>query len=534
MSAMSRRHTTVALTVTALAVGVAAGLAPIPVHRAVAATASAGVARALAPGLVKKPGSSGTVDTGTMSAITELTGAQDAWAAGVTGAGVDVAVIDTGVTPVPGLDAPDKVVVGPDLSFEAPGASVTGLDANGHGTFMAGVIAGRDVGADLDDPDAFVGMAPDSRIIDVKVGAADGAADVTQVIAAVDWVTQHAHDPGLNIRVLSLSFGTEADQDYDVDPLAQAVEQAWAHGIIVVAAAGNDGKPTRDLANPAADPYLLAAGADDPNGTMDPSDDRVPDFAQHGTVARPVDVIAPGMHVLGLRVPGSYLDTRPSNAGQEGERYQRGSGTSQAAAVVSGAAALLAQAHPDASPDTIKALLTDTATPVLRGSGRPSAPGQRLYSGHGLIDLAAALAAAPEDRPQTWPASTGTGTLDGARGGALVSTDGVDLVGQQDIFGRPFDSVAQAEAQVRATAWSGGTWNGTVWSGAGWGPAGWAAGPWADPTWAGTTWPTTIGTELQWTGSQWTGSHWTGSHWTGSHWTGSHWTGSHWSSANWS
>lgn len=121
MSATSRRRATVALTVTVLAVGVAAGLTSLPAHRATAATAAAGAARAPAPGPVKKPGSSGRTDTGTMSAITELTGAQDAWAAGVAGAGVDVAVIDTGVTPVPGLEAPDKAAA--PLAQAHPNAS---------------------------------------------------------------------------------------------------------------------------------------------------------------------------------------------------------------------------------------------------------------------------------------------------------------------------------------------------------------------------------------------------------------------------
>ena len=186
--------------------------------------------------------------------------------AGYTGAGVDVAVIDTGVAPVPGLDTPGKVVTGPDLSFDAPGAATPGLDAFGHGTFMAGLIAGRDAGATASaagcttclnssgysDTTKYVGIAPDARIVNVKVGAADGAADVTQVIAAIDWVTQHAHDPGMNIRVINLSYGTDSTQAYTIDPLAQAAEQAWKHGIVVVAAAGNDGKTsTRTLADPA-------------------------------------------------------------------------------------------------------------------------------------------------------------------------------------------------------------------------------------------------------------------------------------------
>src|SRR5689334_20369822 len=155
-------------------------------------------------------------DPNSMAATTAYTGAQSWWNAGYTGAGIDVAVIDTGVAPVAGLDAPGKVVYGPDLSLESQAPNLANIDTNGHGTFMAGLIAAHP--ADLTAPyssapaSVYRGMAPDARIISLKVGVADGGADVTQVIAAVDWVVQHAHDPGLNIRVINLSYGTNSQQ----------------------------------------------------------------------------------------------------------------------------------------------------------------------------------------------------------------------------------------------------------------------------------------------------------------------------------
>jgi serine protease AprX len=496
----------------------------------VAASAAQPAPAAQAASAAGKKATPTTTDTGDMSAITQITGARTAWANGITGSGVGVALIDTGVAPVPGLDGTDKVLVGPDLSFDAPGAPTPGLDGYGHGTFMAGIIAGHDVGTSPGDPGAFTGVAPDARILNVKVGAADGAADVSQVIAAIDWVTQHAHDGGVNVRVINLSFGTDGSQDYRVDPLAQAAEQAWKHGIVVVAAAGNDGRPTKDLADPARDPYLIAAGGDDPNGTLDPADDAVPTFAQHGTNARPVDVIAPATHVLGLRVPGSFVDTLPTNTGQVGDRFQRGSGTSQAAAVVSGLAALLVQKYPDATPDTVKAMLTGTATPVLRGNGNPNAPGQMLYSGHGLADVAAAIAAGPggAGTGQTWAPGTGTGTLDGARGSGVVSDGAVPLTGQQDIFGDRFDSAAMADLQARATAWTGGIWNGARWAGDGWSAGRWTPADWTGTDWAGSRWRTAIWTDMTWTGSRWRGSGWSGSTWAGSRWRTDVWSTGMW------
>ena len=114
---------------------------------------------------------------------------------------------------------------------------------------MAGIIAGRDAAVkpgNENDPKNFVGVAPDATLVNLKVAAADGAVDVSQVIAAIDWVVQHRNDPGLNIRVLNLSFGTDSAQSYQLDPLAYAVEVAWRHGIVVVVAAGNDGAAGTD------------------------------------------------------------------------------------------------------------------------------------------------------------------------------------------------------------------------------------------------------------------------------------------------
>jgi serine protease AprX len=142
-------------------------------------------------------------DPNSMQSVTAMTGAQAWWNAGYTGAGVDVAVIDTGVAPVAGLDGLDKVVNGPDLSFESQNPALAYLDTNGHGTFMAGLIAGRDATATKPYASApatsYRGIAPDARIVTLKVGVADGGVDVTQVIAAINWVVQHRTDTSPSI-----------------------------------------------------------------------------------------------------------------------------------------------------------------------------------------------------------------------------------------------------------------------------------------------------------------------------------------------
>ena len=178
-----------------------------------------------------------------------------------------------------------------------------------------------------------------------------------------------------------MSYGTNSTQPYQTDPIASAAQNAWRHGIVVVAAAGNDGDTTTvGTADPAYDPAILAVGADDPNGTLNTSDDTIPSWADHGTAARPVDVVAPAVHVLGLRVPGSQIDVANPTA-VVGTRFIRGSGTSQAAAVVSGTAALLAQKYPTATPDQIKAMLRLSASKF--GS---SSDAKASYRGMGFVN----------------------------------------------------------------------------------------------------------------------------------------------------
>jgi serine protease AprX len=135
---------------------------------------------------------------------------------------------------------------------------------------MAGLIAGTadSVGSNGAPPvGVFSGIAPSARVVSLKVATADGAADVSQVIAAVNWVVEHRRDPDQNVRVLNLSFGTNSPQSYLLDPLARAVEQAWKAGIVVVAAAGNDGPTATRLDNPATDRSCWPSGPTTPAPT---------------------------------------------------------------------------------------------------------------------------------------------------------------------------------------------------------------------------------------------------------------------------
>jgi serine protease AprX len=464
-------------------------------------------------------------DPYSMQNTTAADGVQAWWNAGYTGKGVDVAVIDTGVAPVAGLSAPGKVINGPDLSLESQSFGLQHLDTNGHGTFMAGLIAGND-----GQPGGYRGVAPDARIVSLKVGVSDGGTDVSQVIAAIDWVVQHRNDNGLNIRVLNLSYGTNSSQSYAIDPLAYAVEQAWKAGIVVVAAAGNsgyqNGSSAQGLADPAYDPQILAVGAADTMGTATPWDDQVASFSATAsscnTGCRSADLIAPGAHMQGLRVPGSYIDQ--NNPGSAlGDAYFRGSGTSEATAFVSGAVADLLQRYPQLTPDQAKAILMSNCDKLSSYNWK--------QQGCGALDLNKLLSAtvpSVSSSQQYNAAATGTGLLEASRGLDHISMNGVALQGEQDIFGMPFNSAAMAALEATGHSWSGGMWNGSSWSGSSWSGSSWSGSSWSGLSWSGASW-----SGSSWSGSSWSGSSWSGSSWSGSSWSGSSWSGSSWSSGSW-
>jgi serine protease AprX len=472
---------------------------------------------------------------GSLSSVARMIGADSYWRAGYTGAGVDVAVIDSGVAPVDGLEAAGKVFDGPDLSYESQDSDLRHLDTYGHGTNMAGIIAGNDTAAgmpgrpafDPNDRANFYGIAPGARIVSLKVADAFGTTDVSQILVAIDWVITHRNDPiaGLHIRVLNLSFGTDGVQAYQLDPLAFSVEQAWRHGIFVSVSAGNEGYGTAKLNDPAYDPLIMAVGAADPEGTLPVADDTVADFSSGGDEDRHPDVVAPGTQIVSLRVPNSYLDQQyPGARRGTTPRLFRGSGTSQAAAVVSGAAALIIQQRPSITPDQLKKLLKTTAAPL--GGPRPTA------SGSGEINLAAALGRSTPSAllsAQPFLPSTGLGSLEAARGTLHIIDAGVALTGERDIFGNKINLVDWVLQAAKGVAFDAlGDWMGTPWTGATFTGHRWNGRSWTSSSWAGRSW-----TSAAWDGRSWTGWSWTGAAWSGRSWTSGTWSGNVWSSSTW-
>lgn len=457
-----------------------------------------------------------SVDEGSMYNVTKAIGAQDVWASDVTGKDVTVALVDTGVVPVQGLQKDDKVIDGPDLSFESQSAGTRYLDGYGHGTHMAGIIAGKDEGFDPKHPSStlFAGVAPDAKLLNMKVATGDGGADVSQIIAAIDWVVAHRDDSGMHVRVLSLSYGTESIQSWRVDPLAKAVENAWSHGILVVASAGNDGLATDHLVMPAADPHVLAVGAADNNGTASSGDDVVAEFTNGGDATRRPDVLAPGKSVVSLRDPSSYIDQVHPEAlvpQDPAQRFFRGSGTSQAAAVVAGEAALLFSAEPKLTPDQVKSLLLSTARPLAVEN-----PAQ----GNGVTNVGRAVALVKAKQVPTVsasdaPSSTGLGSLESSRGGEHVvdPQTGDPLTGEVDALGSAWRPASWVNAEATDSAWVKGAWNGA--------------------TWTGTKWDKKQLQAVLWTGTSWSGAPWASHNWSTDDFQARSWRGNSWKARSW-
>ena len=430
----------------------------------------------------------------------ERLGATGLAAQGVDGRGVGIALIDTGVVSVPGLPAA-QVVNGPDLSVESQAPALRYLDTNGHGTAMASIIIGNDPAS------GYRGVAPKAKLTSIKVGAADGSVDVTQVIAAIDWTVEHRlDDPANPIRVINLAYGTDGVQDYAKDPLDFAVENAWRNGIAVVVAAGNTGSGLT-LAKPADDPFMIAVGSMN-NNTMS-------SFSSSAGL-RNIDLVVNAEKVLSFRNEGSFLDLGYPGA-RIGSTLFRGSGTSQASALVSGAVALLLQKRPLLTNDQVKNLLMRTGGPVA-GAGKASS-----------VNLTAAMTSpAALPFPQPWVRSTGRGSFQMSRGTTSMVDSGAVLSGERDIFG-PLNSTLWALASYTKLSWSGGKWMGRTMAGSGWTGKSWASRTWAPATWPGTSW-----SGKPWPSDDWNGRYWSGRYWSGGEWSGRYWAGRYWAASSWS
>ena len=463
-------------------------------------------------------------ETTVASSFAKAAGATSAWSQGNHGEGVGVAVIDTGISPQ--NDFQGRLVHGPDLSGEG-----TVVDTYGHGTVMAGIVGGSGADSATNASGSYAGVAPKSTLVSVKVAGRNGAADVSTMLQAMHWVS--AYKDQFNIRVLNLSWGTPSTADPASDPINYAVQRLWRQGIVVVVAAGNSGPNGGTITKPADDPLVLTVGAYNDKGNTTLSDDDVPGWSSRGPTAQGLtkpDVIASGRTLVSTRSYGSTVEQQNPKA-LIPPSYIKGSGTSEAAAVASGIAALLLKAHPEWTPDQVKAALRNTATPIAGVSANTQ--------GKGRINFAAANAADPGPPQQQTFVGTGLGSIEASRGGVNVYADcqqnGTYTIirGEIDDRCQPWNGASWTGASWTGASWTGASWTGASWTGASWTGASWTGASWTGASWTGGTWTGASWTGASWTGASWTGASWTGASWTGASWTGASWTGASWTGASW-
>jgi serine protease AprX len=308
---------------------------------------------------------------------------------GYQGAGIGVAVIDSGISPHSAIGS--RVVARVNLVSNE--ASVSG-DPFGHGTHVAGMIGGAGSAAARVTAAYTGGSAPAVRFIDIRVLGRTGVGYTSDVLAGIDWAVANRTKYG--IRVINLSLGHPVAEPAATDPLCIAVERAVKAGIVVVTSAGNYGvTPTGapvlgGVTSPGNSPVAITVGAVDTKGTADRSDDVVAPYSSKGPTrfdfsVKP-DVVAPGTRIVSLEANGSYIATTYPQyhvAGTGNNAYLRLSGTSMATGVVSGGVALLLNAEPSLSPAQVKVAL-QTGARFIPSAGL-------IAAGTGSVDFAQTL-----------------------------------------------------------------------------------------------------------------------------------------------
>jgi len=449
------------------------------------------------PGIIVTPDATVSVQSTTEStgphtpsdAFLQQTGATQLAGAGDTGQGVTVAVLDTGIDPLP--DFAGRLIGGVDLTS----TNNPYQDSYGHGTFVAGLIAGNGASSN----GQYSGEAPGASLVSIKVAGADGSTHLGTLISGMQWAVDHQSSYG--IGVLNVSLGLPPSKSTVNNPLDQAVEAVWNAGITVVAAAGNAGPFNGTILSPGDDPLVITVGALDDMAGPTVGNDQMTNFSSAGPTTpdgwvKP-DLVASGRSVVSLAAPGSTVYNN-NPAARIGSGNFVGSGTSFSAAITSGAAALVLADNPGLTPDQVKARLLGTAS--------PGPVGNPFVDGHGALNAVAAATAAPMNLGQSaaglMPANTNTTV-------SLSPTSPVDSWNTALWSGI-------TPAPPGNWSWSGSGWNGGDWNN-------WVGRAWNDGGWSGAAW----------NGSSWAGSAWDGTAWSGSAWDGSAWAGSAWSSSVW-
>ena len=485
--------------------GVAYGSLPVVIGAAGAALPAAITAISLLPEVaeidldavvhVHRP-SGGSGSSFTSSALLSSLDVQEinaprVWQQGITGRGVNVAVIDSGVA-----EDLDLVQNGPrvlaHLNFAGP-TNPQQLDPGGHGTHIAGTVAGDGSRS----AQQYMGVAPRANVIDVKVLDQNGNGRTSSLLAGLQWVIGHRSQ--YNIRVANLSLGAPAQGSYISDPVAAATELAWRSGIVVVVASGNLGPNAGTVETPGTDPYVITVGSTDDQGLLALSNSALGWWSSWGTppdsTLKP-DFVAPGRRVVAPLVPGSLIATRLADhivVAANGSSYIRLTGTSMSTGVASGVVALMLERTPGLTPDQVKKILTTTTQPF----GTAAMP---QGAGSGLVDANAA---------------TFSGTR-GTNNAGLRQADALARTVYSGIYG------------VSPLAWKSLTYLGTNWL-----AFTWLTLPWTPPAWDNIVWDNIAWDNIVWDNIAWDNIAWDNIAWDNIAWDSAEWNNIAWDNIAW-
>ena len=436
------------------------------------------------------------------------------------GSGITVAVVDTGIDNSKDLAGR---VIHEDVTNSSRNSN---HDDYGHGTFVAGLIAGNGAASD----GAYTGAAPGARLLDVRVAKDDGTTSLSNVLRglqAVAWAQK-----SLDIRVLNLSLSSGSPIPYQFDPLSLALDALWSHGIVVVVPAGNDGPNASTISSPGDDPTLLTVGALDESGTPSHLDDVVSSFSSRGPAAQGIakpDLVAPGAHLISLRAPGSVVDETNPGSRIAGS-YFIGSGTSMSTALTSGVVADLLDARPGLSPDQVKAILTSSAY-TAAGLSDPAA------AGAGGLDLTAALATpAPviDPSPDTWPA--GQNHVWDKFSAALLAghrAEAYEWWLKLSPEARTWVARSWSQLSPEARSWSARSWSARSWSGADGTAEEWLARSWSARSWSARSWSARSWSARSWSADGWLARSWSARSWSDDDFAARSWSARSWSARSW-
>lgn len=358
------------------------------------------------------------------------------------GTGIGVAVVDSGVNPNADLYTPagvNRQVA--DVRFNSDYNQNTS-DGYGHGTHVASIVGGDG----SESGGKYIGVAPLVNIINVKVSNDDGSALMKDVVAGLQWVLENKDT--YNIRVVNLSLNSSVAESYHTSPLDAAVEILWFNKIVVVASAGNRGNGA--IYPPANDPFIITVGATDDKGTAAITDDVLASFSAFAKTTEGIqkpDLVAPGTNIIARLVNQNMglAGAHPSN--KVGDQYFRMSGTSMAAPIVSGAAALLLQDEPGLTPDQVKFRLMSTANKSWAGYNA-------TQSGAGYLDVYAAVRGTTTQSANT-----------GIKPSQLLSTGP--------------SPITWGSVGWNSVGWNSVGWNSVGWNSVGWNSVGWNSDYWA-------------------------------------------------------